>query len=314
MPKSRRPVSPQRLAANRANAARSTGPRSPEGKARSAQNARKHQFTGSTFAVVRLEDLQEIAHLRDDLIALYQPVNSQEIFALERVALAQHAILRGALLESGFFTTCLDVSFDNGGEPIRLMDPTIAGDGDIEVTRAQNRNFLLGDGFHRMARESNSFGLLLRYLAQAERHYRRAIEEFERLKALRDEFPIEPITEPDLEPKTTTYPDPPTNPNSQSGTSLQSYQAGKQPQVRDAEVTAEAIRLENGSNPSVCSHKARRAVVGQVVKLRPIGNRPLARVRQCGPGFQGQGRNPETRENFRKKRAVNAVRLSLGVQ
>jgi hypothetical protein len=219
MPKPHRPVSPQRLAANRANAARSTGPRSAEGKARSAQNARKHQFTGSTFAVVRLEDLQEIAHLRDDLVALYQPVNSQEIFALERVALAQHAILRGARLESGFFTTCLDQSFDRAGEPIRLMDPVIAGDGDIEVTRAQNRNYLLGDGFHRMARETNSFTLLLRYQAQAERHYRRAIQEFDRLKALREELPTEPITEPDLEPKTTTYPDPPTNPNSPGKTS-----------------------------------------------------------------------------------------------
>jgi hypothetical protein len=110
------------------------------------------------------------------------------------------------------------------------MDPVIAGDGDIEVTRAQNRNFLLGDGFHRMARESNSFSLLLRYQAQAERHYRRAIEEFDRLKALREELPIEPITEPDLEPKKTTYPDPPTNPNSQSGISLQASQEGEQPQ------------------------------------------------------------------------------------
>ena len=191
----RRPVSPKRLAANRANAAKSTGPRTPQGKAHSSQNARKHIFTGSTFAVVRLEDLQEIARLRDDLIAVYQPVNSQELFALERVALAQHAILRGARLESGYFTTCLDTSFDSGGEPIRLMDPTIAGDGDIEVTRAQNRNFLLGDGFHRMARESNSFTLLLRYQAQAERHYRRAIEEFDRLKALRGELPNEPIIE-----------------------------------------------------------------------------------------------------------------------
>ena len=227
MPK---PVSPKRLAANRANAARSTGPRTPEGKARSAQNARKHQFTGSTFAVVRLEDLQEIAHLRDDLNALYQPANSQELFALERVALAQHAILRGARLESGFFTTCLDQSLDRAGEPIRFMDPILAGDGDIEVTRAQNRNFLLGDGFHRMAREANSFSLLLRYQAQAERHYRRAIEEFDRLKALRGELPIEPITEPDLEPKTTTYPDSQTNPDGQSGISLQACQAGEQPQ------------------------------------------------------------------------------------
>jgi len=210
MSQSRHTISPKQLAANRANAAKSTGPRSPEGKVRSSQNARKHLFTGSTFAVVRLEDLQEVARLRDDLIALYQPVNSQELFALERVALAQHAILRGARLESGFFTTCLDQSFDRAGEPIRLMDPVIAGDGDIEVTRAQNRNFLLGDGFHRMARESNSFTLLLRYQAQAERHYRRAMEEFDRLKALREELANEPIIE--AQPAAEESPVPPREP------------------------------------------------------------------------------------------------------
>lgn len=37
-----RPISPARLQANRRNARKSTGPRTPEGKARSAQNARKH--------------------------------------------------------------------------------------------------------------------------------------------------------------------------------------------------------------------------------------------------------------------------------
>jgi hypothetical protein len=169
-------------------------------------------FTGSTFAVVRLEDLQEIAHLRDDLIALYQPLNSQELFALERAALAQHAILRGARLESGLFTTCLDESFDNGGEPIRFLNAVIAGDGDIEVTRAQNRNYLLGDGFHRMSRQSNSFSLLLRYQAQAERHYRRAIEEFERLKALRKELPNEAIFEAQPEQNETTCAPSETNP------------------------------------------------------------------------------------------------------
>ena len=34
-----------------------------------------------------------------------------------------------------------------------------------------------------------SWSLFLRYQAQAERHYRRAVEEFERLKALRGELP-----------------------------------------------------------------------------------------------------------------------------
>ena len=167
-------VSPEQLAANRANAAKSTGPRTPEGKARSSQNARKHGFTASTFAVVRLEDLDEVAHLREDLIALYHPVNSQELFALERVALAQQAILRAARLESGFFSNCLSDSFDTNGKPRFPMNPQLTAD--IEITQAQNRNYLLGDGFHRLISQNNSFALLLRYQAQAERHYRRAIE------------------------------------------------------------------------------------------------------------------------------------------
>jgi hypothetical protein len=116
-PRPKRPVSPKQLAANRANAAKSTGPRTPEGKARSAQNGRQHGFTASTFAVVRLEDLQEIAHLRADLIAVYQPVNSQELFAIERIALTQQAILRASRLESGLFTTCLSEVLDPAGNP-----------------------------------------------------------------------------------------------------------------------------------------------------------------------------------------------------
>jgi len=84
MPRRKPPVSEIQLAANRANAGKSTGPRSSQGKARSAQNARKHGFTASTFAVVRLEDLHEVEHLRADLISVYQPLNSQELFAIER--------------------------------------------------------------------------------------------------------------------------------------------------------------------------------------------------------------------------------------
>jgi hypothetical protein len=62
---------------------------------------------------------------------------------------------------------------------------------DVE-TQAQERNFHLADGFHRLITQSNSFALLLRYQAQAERQYRRAIEEFDRLKALREELRNEP--------------------------------------------------------------------------------------------------------------------------
>jgi hypothetical protein len=190
------PITEKQLAANRANAAKSTGPRTPEGKARSARNARSHGFTASTFAVVRLEDLNEIARLKTDLTTVYRPVNSQEEFALDRMALTQQAMLRAARLESGLFTNCLDLALNDNGTAIAPMSPELAGDGDIEITRAQNRNYALADGFHRMARQpANTWALFLRYQAQAERHYRRAVEEFDRLKRLRPELPNEPILE-----------------------------------------------------------------------------------------------------------------------
>ena len=241
MPTPRKPVSQKQLAANRANAARSTGPRTPQGKARSAQNGRKHGFTASTFAVVRLEDLDEIAHLRADLIAVYQPVNSQELFAIERIALTQQAILRAARLESGLFTTCLNEALDPCYGPVVFMVPELTGEGDIEITRAQNLNHALGEGFHRLVKHSNSWSLAIRYQAQAERHYRRAVEEFERLKALRQELPGEPNYDPQPEPKEPLKPlapepistpvgqTPPSAAGPLAGLSSQSLESGSMP-------------------------------------------------------------------------------------
>jgi hypothetical protein len=44
-----------------------------------------------------------------------------------------------------------------------------------------------------MIRQANGWSLFLR--CQAEHHYRRSVEEFDRLKALRAELPNEPILE-----------------------------------------------------------------------------------------------------------------------
>jgi hypothetical protein len=211
MPRTKQPVSDKQLAANRANAAQSTGPRSPEGKTRSAQNSRKHGFTASTFAVVRLEEIDEVARLREDAIAVYQPVNSQELFAIERISLAQQAILRVERLHEGICTTCLNEALTGEGKPLMGISDNLVN-GDNEITKAQNRNYLLAEGFHRLVKYSNSWTLFLRYQAQTERLYRRAVEEFDRLKALRHELPNEPILEAQPEPKELTYPPPEPNP------------------------------------------------------------------------------------------------------
>src|SRR6202142_82477 len=149
-----KPPSPAQLAASRANGARSHGPITPEGKARSSQNSLKHGFAASAFAVVRLEGPEELDHLKTDLVSVYQPVNSQELFALERMALAHQGLLRVARLESGLFASCLNETLDPAdGRPFIPMAKDLIGD--LEIPRDQNRNHCLSEGFLKLARQSN---------------------------------------------------------------------------------------------------------------------------------------------------------------
>src|SRR5260370_21598432 len=58
-------TSPARLAANAANAQHSTGPRTPEGHARSSQNARTHGLTARDL-VIAPDEREEFEELRND--------------------------------------------------------------------------------------------------------------------------------------------------------------------------------------------------------------------------------------------------------
>jgi hypothetical protein len=192
-------LSPKQLAANRANAAKSTGPRTPHGKARSSQNARTHGLTAEKFAILRIEDPAEIERIKAGTVAAYRPATSEELFAVERIAVCKVAIVRAARLEAGLFTSCLNQALnDDNVTPFVPLDPLLTAD--LQVGVEQNRNFALADGFERMARNSNSWSLFLRYQAQAERQYRRALEAFENLKALRGELRNEPILDAQSEP------------------------------------------------------------------------------------------------------------------
>jgi hypothetical protein len=288
MRRTKKPASPEQLAANRANAAHSSGPKTPEGKARSAQNSVKHGFTASTFVVVRLEDLQEIARLKSDLVSVYQPVNAQELFALERMALSQQAILRAARLESGLFTTSLNETLDTNDRPFTPMSKELAGDGDIEITRAQNRNYCLAEGFLRLVRQSNGWSIFLRYQAQAERQYRRALEDFDRLKALRhdlpneelpnEDLPNEPISNLQAQHESTTYPSPETNPPPQEN----------EPSAHDADPSADIPQPRRFPRkiPSSPRHPAPYSPAARLLRGRLSTQcRSFSRNRRADPRF-----------------------------
>src|ERR1017187_7605133 len=198
----------KQIAANRINSQKSTGPRSAAGKTQSAQNARKHGFCSSNFAVAHLEDLDEIVDLRHDLLHFYHPANSQELWAVERIALCQMSLIRASRLEAGLFTTCLDQALGSDGPPIHPIDEEMAGLGKGKITFGQGHNFAIAESFHRLTQRPHTWALFLRYQAQSERNYRRAIQEFERLRALRPELESEEIAEIPNEPNSPPQPEP----------------------------------------------------------------------------------------------------------
>src|SRR5580658_1378402 len=198
-------ASPNRVAANRANPSHSTGPKTSEGKARSSQNARKHPFNPDPFAIVRIEDPAAIARLVADAIATYQPINSQERSAVERIALAQHSMLRMYTLEAGFFTNCLDQAMAGPADPNILNRSELATG--IDISLEQHRAYWLAFGFNLLTRQSKIAATFLRFQAQAERLHRRAVEDFHRLLKLRSQLPPEKYEDP-IEPKNEPIPAP----------------------------------------------------------------------------------------------------------
>src|SRR4051812_31706341 len=141
MPRPKHRASLAVIAANRANAKLSTGPRSPEGKAHSSQNARKHVFESSAFPVVRFEEVDQIDRLRHDALAIYKPANSQETFAVEQIVLAQNALPRADRLISGLLTASLNHTMTSDGRPMLGLSPHLV-DEEHSIVQSQNRNFL----------------------------------------------------------------------------------------------------------------------------------------------------------------------------
>jgi len=83
--------------ANRANAQKSTGPRTPEGKARSRQNALRHGLQGQAL-LINSEDETEFNELVDDLLEEWQPATTTEEIVFYKMVEQYWLSRRGALL------------------------------------------------------------------------------------------------------------------------------------------------------------------------------------------------------------------------
>jgi hypothetical protein len=93
------PVSERRLAANRANAQKSTGPRTPEGKRRSALNATRHGILSQVLHLPE-EELEAYSEFTSGYVSSLSPVGQTETelaracadlqFRLHRLSAAEH--------------------------------------------------------------------------------------------------------------------------------------------------------------------------------------------------------------------------------
>ena len=93
-----------RILANRANAAKSTGPRTPEGKGRSRRNGLKHGLTGQGI-VVPEQDVEEIERRAEALEADLDPQSALGSILVRQMATLSVRMERGALQESAALAT-----------------------------------------------------------------------------------------------------------------------------------------------------------------------------------------------------------------
>jgi hypothetical protein len=103
-PRTAVPLSPGRAEASRRNGAKSCGPRSPEGKARSAQNALKHGLRAQKHVVLPGESAAEFAALEASLLEELAPQGALQAVLARRVVAAAWRLERAERLETELFT------------------------------------------------------------------------------------------------------------------------------------------------------------------------------------------------------------------
>jgi len=90
------------IAANRKNAKKSTGPKTPEGRAAVRLNGLKHGLT-SKILVLPGESISDFEHLLDSLEAEHQPATPTEVILVRQMAMASWRLNRILHMEASHY-------------------------------------------------------------------------------------------------------------------------------------------------------------------------------------------------------------------
>ncbi len=147
-------TSEKQAQANRQNARKSTGPRTPEGKDRASNNAVKHGLL-SQEVLIRGEDGAALRELSERLREELKPVGELEDMLMDRIVAAHWRLRRLGRVETDIFTN---------------------------LSRASDS---LGGAFMIDSHHGNAFSKLSRYETPIERSLYKAVHELQRLQAAR---------------------------------------------------------------------------------------------------------------------------------
>jgi len=164
------PASVNRLAANRANAQKSTGPRTAEGKAASSKNALRHGLTAKTV-VLDVEDPAEYEAFRTKIIDSFAPAPGPEQLLTEELADALWRLKRAQRIETAAFDHYLDTI----KREIYPEDAAARAALESEI----GLGVVIGEEY------AEAFQKLFRYVGTSERYYLRLQAQLLKLQAER---------------------------------------------------------------------------------------------------------------------------------
>jgi hypothetical protein len=173
----------------RANGAKSRGPVTPQGKARSSQNAVKHGLT-ATFSVLPCESKEDFEAVLEAHRAHHQPATQLEEELVRSLAIARWRLSRIAAIEAHLFDNEMAISQDE-------IDSKFTDIDDLDR---------LAFVFSKLANQSQSLSLLIRYENSLTRTCDRAFKHLLAVQKLRNEPKPEPMEPPppSAEPKFAT--------------------------------------------------------------------------------------------------------------
>lgn len=171
-------ASPAQLEANRRNARLSTGPSTPEGKARASLNRLRHGLY-SKSVVLPGEDPAEYDALLQSFLAEFQPVTLTEQHLVKVIADAHWRLRRALRMEAGHLENHLR-KVRSGEAGLWRPDPDIAADPELL------RNFRLAAAFVEDAKWYNVFEKLGRNEERLHRGIFRALQQLRSLRRLRE--------------------------------------------------------------------------------------------------------------------------------